>query len=192
MQHEDPRIDAAMALLTTHHWTAPTVGLDELRRVSNRQVVWYCEALDPATFWPLRYFRAASGLPSVTAAPGEAMIRDIAAGVGKPALSFIPPGMPGFQADLGKDIVFDATAASYILRFKRRPYGHAAALESTSMPAPALPASSSADACEPRPARRPAAGLLGRARLLLVATDHGTAAGTTGRAGTVPGAQVSG
>jgi oligopeptide transport system substrate-binding protein len=46
----------------------------------------------------------------------EAMIRDIAAGVGKPAISFIPPGMPGFQADLGKDIVFDAAAAKDLLK----------------------------------------------------------------------------
>ncbi|HEV7663337.1 MAG TPA: peptide ABC transporter substrate-binding protein, partial [Chloroflexota bacterium] len=46
----------------------------------------------------------------------DAMIRDIASGVGKPALSFIPPGMPGFQADLGKDIVFDAAAAKDLLK----------------------------------------------------------------------------
>src|SRR5205814_1051037 len=38
----------------------------------------------------------------------NALIRDIAAGVGKPATSMIPPGMPGYQPDLGKDIDFDA------------------------------------------------------------------------------------
>ena len=45
-----------------------------------------------------------------------AMIRDVASGVGKPATSFIPPGMPGFQADLGKDIDFDPAAAKDLLK----------------------------------------------------------------------------
>jgi oligopeptide transport system substrate-binding protein len=46
----------------------------------------------------------------------QAMIRDIASGVGKPTTSMIPPGMPGFQPDLGKDIDFDATAAKDLLK----------------------------------------------------------------------------
>jgi oligopeptide transport system substrate-binding protein len=46
----------------------------------------------------------------------EAMIRDVAAGVGKPATSFIPPGMPGFQPELGQDLAFDPTAAKDLLR----------------------------------------------------------------------------
>jgi oligopeptide transport system substrate-binding protein len=44
-----------------------------------------------------------------------ALIRDVAAGVGKPATSMIPPGMPGFQPDLGKDIDFDPAAAKNLL-----------------------------------------------------------------------------
>ncbi|OCT52200.1 hypothetical protein CLCR_08372 [Cladophialophora carrionii] len=36
------------------------------------------------------------------------------------------------------DMLFDVRAASYILRFKRRPYGDDTALESVSIPAPAL------------------------------------------------------
>jgi len=44
-----------------------------------------------------------------------ALIRDVASGVGKPATSMIPPGMPGFQADLGKDIDFDAAGAKSLL-----------------------------------------------------------------------------
>ena len=39
----------------------------------------------------------------------QALIRDVAAGVGKPATSVIPPGMPGYQSDLGKDIDFDVS-----------------------------------------------------------------------------------
>jgi len=46
----------------------------------------------------------------------QAMIRDIASGVGQPATSFIPPGMPGYQADLGKDIDFDPAAAKDLLK----------------------------------------------------------------------------
>jgi SAM-dependent methyltransferase len=71
----DAAFDAAMALLTMHHWHDPAAGLDELRRVSRRQVIWYCEPLDPATFWPLRYFPEASRLPFVASPPGEALLR---------------------------------------------------------------------------------------------------------------------
>jgi oligopeptide transport system substrate-binding protein len=46
----------------------------------------------------------------------QAMIRDIASGVGQPATTFVPPGMPGHQADLGKDIGFDANAAKELLK----------------------------------------------------------------------------
>jgi oligopeptide transport system substrate-binding protein len=46
----------------------------------------------------------------------QALIRDVASGVGQPAVSFIPPGMPGFQSDLGQDITFDANAAKDLLR----------------------------------------------------------------------------
>lgn len=43
----DGAFDAAMALFTVHHWSDPVVGLQELQRVSGRQVVltW-----DPAFF----------------------------------------------------------------------------------------------------------------------------------------------
>ena len=45
----------------------------------------------------------------------NALIRDVAGGVGKPATSMIPPGMPGFQADLGKDIDFNPSQAKQLL-----------------------------------------------------------------------------
>ena len=38
-------------------------------------MIWFCEPLDPTTFWPLRYFPEAAQLPSVTSAPDEAMLR---------------------------------------------------------------------------------------------------------------------
>ena len=45
----------------------------------------------------------------------NALIRDVASGVGKPATSMIPPGMPGYQPELGKDIDFDAAGAKQLL-----------------------------------------------------------------------------
>ena len=72
----DRAFDAAMALLTIHHWDDPSTGLDELRRVSTRQVVWYCEPLGGQTFWPLRYFPEAAQLPSFASPPGVALLRE--------------------------------------------------------------------------------------------------------------------
>ena len=46
----------------------------------------------------------------------NALIRDIANGVGLTATSFIPPGMPGYQQGLGQDIGFDPNAAKDLLR----------------------------------------------------------------------------
>jgi oligopeptide transport system substrate-binding protein len=45
----------------------------------------------------------------------NALIRDVASGIGQPATSMIPPGMPGHQPDLGKDIDFDPNAAKQLL-----------------------------------------------------------------------------
>jgi oligopeptide transport system substrate-binding protein len=45
----------------------------------------------------------------------SALIRDIASGVGLPATSIIPPGMPGFQEGLGQELGFDPTGAQALL-----------------------------------------------------------------------------
>jgi oligopeptide transport system substrate-binding protein len=44
-----------------------------------------------------------------------ALIRDIATGSGTPATEVIPPGMPGFQAGLGRDLGFDPPTARALL-----------------------------------------------------------------------------
>jgi oligopeptide transport system substrate-binding protein len=44
-----------------------------------------------------------------------ALIRDIAQGVGLPATSIIPPGMPGFQEGLGQELAFDVEGAQALL-----------------------------------------------------------------------------
>jgi ABC-type transport system substrate-binding protein len=46
----------------------------------------------------------------------QALIRDIASGVGAPATSILPPAMPGHQPGLGSDIGFDPSAAADLLR----------------------------------------------------------------------------
>jgi SAM-dependent methyltransferase len=59
---EDGEFDAAMAVLTVHHWTDPASGLRELRRVANAAVIL---AIDPPvhnSFWLFRDY-----LPEISA-----------------------------------------------------------------------------------------------------------------------------
>lgn len=62
--------DAAMAVLTVHHWTDLGAGLGELRRVADRQVVFYFEPLVAHGFWGLDYFPQAVVQPIEREAPG--------------------------------------------------------------------------------------------------------------------------
>ena len=52
----DQSFDAAMAILTVHHWTDVTAGLAELRRVSGRQVVFTWDPVTEGQFWLLREY----------------------------------------------------------------------------------------------------------------------------------------
>jgi ubiquinone/menaquinone biosynthesis C-methylase UbiE len=47
----DDSFDAALALLTLHHWTDWRRGLDEMRRVEGRLVVFTFEPNDVGSFW---------------------------------------------------------------------------------------------------------------------------------------------
>jgi SAM-dependent methyltransferase len=47
----DGQFDAALAVLTLHHWTDWRCGLDEMRRVANRLVVFTVEPADVGNFW---------------------------------------------------------------------------------------------------------------------------------------------
>lgn len=71
----DGAFEAALAVLTVHHWTDRSAGLDELRRVSARQVVFYFEPLRTHDFWALEYFPEALDLPTERDPPGEALLR---------------------------------------------------------------------------------------------------------------------
>jgi SAM-dependent methyltransferase len=48
---ENGRFDAALAVLTVHHWTDPERGLAELRRVAGRQVIFTWDPRHLAQFW---------------------------------------------------------------------------------------------------------------------------------------------
>lgn len=67
--------DAALAVLTVHHWVSPVAGLRELARVARRQVVLFFEPLRTHTFWALDYFPQALDLPTEQDPPGEALLR---------------------------------------------------------------------------------------------------------------------
>lgn len=70
----DSTFDAAMAVLTLHHWTDPARGLLEMRRIATRQVVFFYESLRTHSFWGLDYFPAALALPTEVDPPGEALL----------------------------------------------------------------------------------------------------------------------
>ncbi|WET83164.1 methyltransferase domain-containing protein [Amycolatopsis sp. QT-25] len=52
----DGAFDAALAVLTVHHWTDVTAGLAELRRVSRRQVIVTWDQAVFARFWLVRNY----------------------------------------------------------------------------------------------------------------------------------------
>jgi len=53
----------------------------------------------------------------------EAFVDKVRSGVGKPAYSWIPPGMPGHRPDLGKEYRFDAAKARKLLADAGYPEG---------------------------------------------------------------------
>jgi oligopeptide transport system substrate-binding protein len=67
-----------------------------------------------------------------------ALVRDLATGVSSPALSLIPPGMPGFQQALGLDLGFDAAAGRALLA--QAGFGSAQPLPSLAFSYPDAPA----------------------------------------------------
>jgi SAM-dependent methyltransferase len=61
LQFEDGEFDAAMAILTLHHWLQPEVGLRELRRVANGVVVFTFDPSIHNAFWLFRDY-----VPAIT------------------------------------------------------------------------------------------------------------------------------
>lgn len=85
----DGAFDAGLAVLTTHHWTDPARGLDELARVSGRQVVLtWDQARVASEFWFVRDY-----LPE--AVEREAGLAALDAVVGHwPAAQVLPVPVP--------------------------------------------------------------------------------------------------
>jgi SAM-dependent methyltransferase len=75
----DAAFDAALAVLTLHHWADPEAGLRELQRVSGRQVVCFFEPLHIHGFWALDYFPEVSRVRSEQEAPGAEVIGSVLA-----------------------------------------------------------------------------------------------------------------
>jgi SAM-dependent methyltransferase len=51
---DDKSFDAAMAVCTLHHWQDAVAGLQEMRRVARRVVVFLFDTSDPELFWLTR------------------------------------------------------------------------------------------------------------------------------------------
>ena len=60
----DGSFDAAMGVLTLHHWTDLAAGLAEMARVAARQVLFTYEPELSRRFWMVDYFRGATQVPS--------------------------------------------------------------------------------------------------------------------------------
>jgi len=73
----DGSFDAAMAVLTMHHWSDASAGIREMRRVADRQLVLYFEPLKIRGFWGLEYFPEAVDLDVGTDPPGEDLLRQL-------------------------------------------------------------------------------------------------------------------
>jgi SAM-dependent methyltransferase len=84
----DGAVDAALAVLTMHHWTDPGRGLAEMRRVARRRVVvltWDQELFEG--FWLVReYFPGIRDLDRARAWP----IADIASALGASEINAVP------------------------------------------------------------------------------------------------------
>ncbi len=80
----DDAVDAALAVLTVHHWTDVAAGVAEMRRVARRRVVfftWWPERV--ADFWLLRDYLPAA---AVTDARLAVQIRDLTRLLGNDAV----------------------------------------------------------------------------------------------------------
>jgi SAM-dependent methyltransferase len=80
---DDTSFDAAMAVCTVHHWQDPIAGLQEMRRVARRVVVFLFDTSEPGQFWltrdylpefaGLRSCRVLASLPELAGAIGARM-----------------------------------------------------------------------------------------------------------------------
>lgn len=72
----DGSFDVAMATLTLHHWRELLVGLQEMRRVAERQVILLFDPGRISLFWAMQYWPQALRLPSEIDAPGPEKVAE--------------------------------------------------------------------------------------------------------------------
>jgi SAM-dependent methyltransferase len=76
----DQSFDAAMGILTIHHWSDPVLGLRELVRVARRVVLFAYEPAVHSTFWLWQeYFPAAASVSAASELPIEQVAEIIGA-----------------------------------------------------------------------------------------------------------------
>ncbi len=75
MPFADQTFEAALAILTLHHWSDLASGLSELRRVTARQVILLFEPWVSWQFWLVEYFPESLSLPSEIRAPSVEDLR---------------------------------------------------------------------------------------------------------------------
>lgn len=94
----DQTFDAAMTVLSIHHWPDPWAGLDELRRVARRQVVLSYERVDVVSFWLVEdYLPEIADLSVSNPPPPEAVLHHLG-GVGRIEVVPVPfDCVDGFQ-----------------------------------------------------------------------------------------------
>jgi SAM-dependent methyltransferase len=74
----DGAFDAALTVLSTHHWTDLAAGLREMQRVAAKQVVFFFEPRCADQFWLVAdYFPEIPQMPTEQRAPGEARFREL-------------------------------------------------------------------------------------------------------------------
>jgi SAM-dependent methyltransferase len=83
----DQTFDAAMAVLTAHHWLDPAAGLTEMRRVAKRQVVMTFDPEITNRFWLITdYVPSAGTIAASTALPLSTVVETLDASVVQPVL----------------------------------------------------------------------------------------------------------
>jgi len=71
----DQTFDAAMGLLTAHHWSDVAAGLNEMARVAKHQILMIFEPEISHQFWLLDYFPSGRHSSTEVNAPTEASLR---------------------------------------------------------------------------------------------------------------------
>lgn len=84
----DDSVDAAMAILTVHHWTDLAAGISELKRIARRRIVIFTwDAEVTRDFWLFRdYLPEAAGIDAELAVP----LDRLAAMLGEPEIQTVP------------------------------------------------------------------------------------------------------